>query len=114
MKRIYICSPYQSYKKGRTNHDNLDNLSFAADICMRVIKQGDVPMASHVFYAKMLQGGKEETDYARQTGLNLAKALIAECDEVWVCQRDGYISEGMELETEYAAQYDVPCLIKEL
>lgn len=112
MKKIYVCSPYKSYKKGRTTHNNLDNLSFAADICMRIIQQGDIPIASHVFYAKILQNGKEETDYARTVGLSLAKGLIKDCDEMWVCKRDGYMSEGMELETEYAAQYDVPCFIK--
>ena len=108
MKKIYICSPYREFKDGRKTNTCISNLCYANKIALQVIQDGDIPLASHIFYARMLQDGlDEESPWSRNAGMRLAEKLIEDCDELMVCPINGYISEGMKYEIKHAKAHGI-------
>jgi hypothetical protein len=61
-----------------------------------------VPIAPHLFYQAVLDNMDETS---RQTGLKLAAALIAKCDEMRVFGRE--LSEGMKADIAVAERLGI-------
>ncbi len=105
IKKIYVCSPYRTFALDGSNkkQDSLTNLIRAERISLLIAENGKMPLASHLFYARMLQDGlTEESDWARHKGMAFAFELIRMADELWYFPYQGYISSGMQSEITYA------------
>lgn len=57
VKKIYVCSPYRTFTLDGSNkkQDSLTNLIRAERISLLIAENGKMPLASHLFYARMLQ-----------------------------------------------------------
>ena len=111
IKKIYVCSPYRTFALDGSNkkQDSLTNLIRAERISLLIAENGKMPLASHLFYGRMLQNGEaEESDWARHKGMEYAFELIRMSDELWYFPFSGYISSGMQSEIGYAKQIGKP------
>ena len=99
MKKIYVCSPY------RGNIE--ENIEYARKICRRICLNGDVPIATHLYFTQFLC---DEIDAERELGIDFALKMLHECDEVWVCGKK--ISEGMKKEINEAVKHGIPAIRK--
>ncbi len=72
------------------------NVCAAVGYCRMAVKEGYMPIASHILYPQILNDG---IPAERDLGLLFGLALLALCDEVWVF---GSPSSGMAQEIEEA------------
>lgn len=83
-KKVYVVSQYAG--------DIESNVVAAIKACQFVIRNEKIPIASHLIYPQMLDDGNEAE---REIGTMYGLALLAICQEVWIFQRDGFMSRGM-------------------
>ena len=90
-KLIYVASPYAG--------DTEKNTEYAKQACRTVMEQGHAFFAPHLLYTAVLDDSIPEE---RQVGLEMGKAVLAKCDELWVF--GSKISEGMAADISDAAR----------
>ena len=87
-KKVYVASRYAG---------NVDvNVAAAIEYCRKVIRDGYMPIASHLLYPQILN---DNNPTERELGLSFGLALLQMCDEVWVF---GKVTKGMDGEIEEA------------
>ena len=89
---VYICHPFSSDPKG-----NADRVK---KICRWFAKQGDLPLASHIYLPQFLYENTE-----REVAMDLCRRMISLVDELLVF---GDLTPGMQLEIEEAHRLGVP------
>lgn len=72
-KKVYVASKYAG--------DVDANVVAAIGYCRKVIRDGYMPIASHLLYPQMLD---DNIPAERELGLLFGLALLRMCDEVWV------------------------------
>lgn len=94
MKLVYICSPYggdmQDYVKAKA-------------YCREVIREGNLPVAMHVYLPPLIQRDEIESEKDREYDMEAAEAMIPHCDEVRVYGHK--ITEKMQKEIMIANEY---------
>jgi len=83
-KKVYVVSQYAG--------DIDANVAAAIKACQFVIRNEKIPIASHLIYPLMLNDSNETE---REIGTMYGLALLAVCQEVWIFQRNGFMSRGM-------------------
>lgn len=87
-RKVYVASKYSG--------DVNANVTAAIGYCRRVIREGYMPVASHLLYPQMLD---DNIPAERELGLLFGLALLRMCDEVWVF---GTVTPGVASEIEEA------------
>lgn len=87
-RKVYVASKYSG--------DVNANVTAAIGYCRRVIREGYMPIASHLLYPQMLD---DNIPVERELGLLFGLALLRMCDEVWVF---GTVTPGVASEIEEA------------
>lgn len=95
-RRIYVCSPFYA----ESAEEILRNTKFATDVCETIVKEGDYPIAPHLYFTRFLNDAKEEE---REFGIMAGLQLMKYCDEIAVYTFNGALSEGMKRELIYNA-----------
>lgn len=99
-RKVYVASAYAGDVEGNTE---------VAIRCYRqVIREGHMPVASHLLYPRMLN---DRIPKERELGLSFGLALLKLCDEVWVY---GKPSPGMKREIEEAERLHKPIQYREV
>lgn len=98
-KKIYfVCSPCHTNEK----HTLEENIKTASRYCLNIaLDEGEsvVPFAPHVFFTAFLDDDElEDREYAIESG----KKFLSHANKLLVFDDDGYVSEGMKDEIEYA------------
>ena len=96
MKKIYVCSPLSG--------DIENNIKKARNYCRKIMHEGNMPLAPHIYFTQFLNDEKQEE---RIIGMNMGLIRLKECDEIWVFCQNG-ISSGMKAEIEYAEKIKIP------
>ncbi len=97
MELVYVASPYAG--------DIEQNVENAKAYCRYVMKQGYVPLASHLLYPQML----DDTNLKeRQLGTQLGIELLERCNVLWVFGET--VSSGMAAEIAAAEGSGIPIL----
>ena len=91
MDRVYIISRYRA----NTEKEREFNREVARYYCRKMIEDGKVPVAPHLYYTQFL-----DDDYPaeREAGLCLGLEDLRSCQEFFIVVIDGNISEGMKEE----------------
>lgn len=89
MKKIYICSKY------RGNID--ENIKYAQKICRKIILNGDIPIAPHLYFTQFLN---DKIEKERNLAIDINLKIIDRCDFLLICNKN--VSDGMKKEIEYA------------
>ncbi|MFG6383437.1 MAG: DUF4406 domain-containing protein [Lachnospiraceae bacterium] len=97
MKKIYIISRYQA----ATEHGREFNRKVARYFCRKVIYEGNLPVAPHIYYTQFLNDDNTED---RKRGLEIGLKELKEADEFLLILIDGKISDGMRGEICQAVQ----------
>lgn len=97
MDKVYIISRYRAF----TERGREFNRKVARYFCRKVILEGNVPVAPHLFYTQFLD---EDQEKERQIGLDIGLKELREADEFLLIVIDGQISEGMRREICQAAR----------
>ena len=92
---VYICSPFTG--------DIGDNQRRAREYCRFAVRQGFIPIASHLFFPQFMDDDDPEQ---RDLGLFMATVLLTKCHEVWVF--GDRISSGMAAEIAKAERRQMP------
>lgn len=87
-RKVYVASKYAG--------DTEANTKAAIGYCRMAVREGYLPVASHLLYPQILD---DHNPKERELGLMFGLALLAVCDEVWVF---GDVSSGMAREIEEA------------
>lgn len=87
-KKVYVASKYAG--------DVDANIAAAIGYCRKVIRDGYMPIASHLLYPQMLD---DNIPAERELGLLFGLALLRMCDEVWVF---GKVTPGVASEIKEA------------
>ena len=95
--KVYVASRYA----GDVERD----VAAAVRCCRFAIRNGCMPVASHLLYPRMLDDGKPEE---RELGTQFGLALLALGDEVWIFTDGGGLSPGMEAEEHEAKKLGKP------
>ena len=95
--KVYVVSRYAG--------DVESNRAAAIRCCRFTIRQGCMPVASHLLYPQMLDDDKTED---RELGTAFGLVLLAMCDQVWVFTKDGVLSPGMVNEEREAKRLGKP------
>jgi hypothetical protein len=96
VKVVYIAHPLGG------GHDRNDNLIHAARWVAWAASQGVAPVADWITLAEQW----DETPENRARGLAIDVALVARCDELWLCGHR--ISTGMRIEMNEAKRLNIP------
>ena len=96
-RKIFIISPYRG--------DVEANKEFAKNYAREVAYAGHFPIVPHLYLTEFLDDSIESE---RNAGIEMGHALMDDCDEAIVLIKDGYISEGMKADIEYAASIGLP------
>ncbi len=87
-RKVYVASRYAGDIEG--------NVDAAIRYCQYAIREGYMPIASHLMYPQILS---DTNPQERELGLRFGLALLALCDEVWVFGAPSY---GMMKEIDEA------------
>ena len=90
--KVFICSPFAI--------DPEWSVRFARAACYEAFTNGCIPIAPHLYFTQFLRddGG----GYEREYGIAAGHELMKSCDEIHVFVVNGYMSEGMRSDIEYA------------
>ncbi|HZE64675.1 MAG TPA: hypothetical protein VE056_12380, partial [Pyrinomonadaceae bacterium] len=78
---IFVCSPFMGGAENPTESDYRKNICQAQAYCREVMKEGDIPFASHCFYPYFLNyDQKKEAILARYCSL----AFLRACDAIYL------------------------------
>lgn len=91
MDKVYIISRYRAFTESGIEF----NRKVARYFCRKVILEGKIPIAPHLFYTQFLD---ESLEKERQIGLDIGLKELREADEFLLIIIDGRISEGMRHE----------------
>lgn len=97
MDKVYIISRYRAFTRIGMEF----NRKVARYFCRKVVSEGKIPVAPHLFYPQFLDDGNEKE---RQIGLDIGLKELHEADEFLLIVIDGRISEGMQMELRQAAR----------
>ena len=97
MKRVYIISRYAA----RDKKERRFNKQVARHFCREILRQGNHPVAPHLFYPQFCD---DNSLVERAAGLQLALADLDSCDSFLLVIIDGVISSGMRGELEYLSR----------
>lgn len=92
-RRAYIVSKYAG--------DTAENIKNARRFCRFAVKQGYMPLASHLLYPQFLN---DKNHYERELGTTFGLMLLALCKETWVFGTEH--SPGMMAEIAEAKRLD--------
>lgn len=98
-KLVYICSPYRA----DTPEGVAENERKAERYCRQAIESGYIPIAPHLYFTRFLD---DRIEAEREAGLQMGRAILLECSELWIC--GDRISAGMKAEIETAKAYGIP------
>ena len=95
--KIYVVSRYAG---------NVErNTAAAIRCCQYVIRNGGMPVASHLLYPQMLN---DSNPSERELGLAFGLELLALCDEIWIFSDETGLSTGMRAEEAEAKRRKKP------
>ena len=97
MSFVYVCSRYRA----KSNEERLQNLELAKYACERVIHEGAIPIAPHLYFTKFLNDNDE---FERDFGMEAGKKMMKICSSFFVLTVDEEISEGMDEEIKYMTE----------
>ena len=91
MDKVYVISRYRAsdYKQQEFNKE------VARYFCRKIVEDGDVPVAPHLFYTQFLDDNYPDE---RQCGLELGIWELQNANKFLLVVIDGIISEGMRNE----------------
>ena len=102
----HVMKEYRQQQKKRYADKNRRTSKYGGDVnanvvatigyCRRVIREGYMPIASHLLYPQVLD---DNNPSERELGLLFGLALLRMCDEVWVF---GTVTLGVASEIEEA------------
>lgn len=95
MDKVYIISRYRAV----TESGREFNRRVARYFCRKVVLEGKIPVAPHLFYTQFLNERKEKE---RQAGLDIGLKELREADEFLLIIIGGRISDGMRREIRQA------------
>lgn len=98
--RYAACGPPVAYICSKYRGDVERNVSNAQRYCRYAVEQGYIPIAPHLLFPQFID---EETE--RDLALDMGRALMTRCSEVWVFGEDR--SEGMAAEIASAAEKEM-------
>lgn len=101
MDKVYIISRYRAdtYKQREFNK------AVARYFCRKVIDEGNIPVAPHIYYTQFLD---DSYPYERDLGLRLALNELRGCQRFLMVIVDGEISEGMQGELAEVGRLGIP------
>ena len=91
MDKVYIISRYRAFTESGMEF----NRKVARYFCRKVVLEGQIPVAPHLFYTQFLD---EDQEKERQIGLDIGLKELREADEFLLIIIGGRISEGMRRE----------------
>ena len=97
MNRVYVISRYRATKRRQRKF----NLSVAKYFCKKIIDEGNVPVAPHIYYTQFLDDNHLED---RAKGCELGIWELQNSQEFLLVVIDGVISEGMRNELKEVAR----------
>lgn len=97
MDKVYIISRYRAFTESGMEF----NRRVARYFCRKVVLEGKIPVAPHLFYTQFLDESQEKE---RQIGLDIGLKELREADEFLLILIDGKISEGMYAEIREATK----------
>ena len=104
MKIVFVCSPYRADSQRQLDA----NIRKAQDACKKVLAEGNVPYAPHLFFPALLNDAVERE---RTTGIRAGMRMLECADELWII--GSTITEGMHKEIKKAERLGIPIIRKE-
>ena len=99
-KLVFVCSRYRG--------DVEQNLKNAKEYCKQIISEGNIPIAPHLYFPQFLDDNLESE---RMLGITCGMILLNRCDSMTIFTDNGKLSEGMEMECNYAKRIGIPITI---
>lgn len=104
-RKIFVSSPYRAETKEKID----ENIAVAKKVCYIIIKNGNLPIAPHLYFPSFLQDDEESE---RSLGIEYSLHLLDQCDEMLVIipetGEDGTLydrlTEGMKKEVDHAVE----------
>ena len=93
-EKVFICSPYRGNGTSESAFNNM--LVIAA--CHKAFEHGRIPVAPHLYFPQFMK----DDGFCRDYGITAGHELMKECSKMVVYVVDGYISEGMKADIEFA------------
>ena len=100
MERVYIISRYRA----DTHKEQEFNLEVARHFCRKIIDEGNIPVAPHLYYTQFLDDSYPKD---RELGLSLGLQDLRKADRFLMVVGDGQVSEGMKGELIEASRYGI-------
>lgn len=97
MDKVYIISRYRAFTESGMEF----NRKVARYFCRKVVLEGKIPVAPHLFYTQFLDESQKKE---RQIGLDIGLNELREADEFLLIIIGGRISEGMRREIRQATR----------
>ncbi|MCD7862207.1 MAG: DUF4406 domain-containing protein [Lachnospiraceae bacterium] len=101
MKKIYIISRYRTPVPGQLEFHK----RVAQHYCREIVKEGNQPIAPHLFYPQFLND--KDVD-ERSKGLTFGQMELLEADEFFLILVNGIISDGMAKELTLVSRTGKP------
>jgi hypothetical protein len=98
IKKIYICRRLSGKNPAR-------NIRKAVEISRKLFKKGLFPIVSHAYTDIIAPELGDEDFEHRKKIMKISLILLSLCDEIWVY---GRVSNGMQMEIEYALEHNIP------
>ena len=102
-RKIFISSPYRAETKEKMD----ENITLAKKACRIIIKNGNLPIAPHLYFSSFLQ---DDDESERNLGIEYSLHLLDQCDEMLVITLEEgetpyeLLSEGMMTEVDHAVE----------
>ena len=104
-RKIFVSSPYRAKTKEKMD----ENIAIAKKVCHIIIKNGNLPVAPHLYFPSFLQ---DDDESERNLGMKYSLHLLDQCDEIIVIipgteeGRTPYerLTEGMMTEVDHAVE----------
>lgn len=97
MRVVYVAHPIRGDVEG--------NKEKARSWVLFITRQGYAAQAPYLIYLDVLDDDDLED---RKLGMTADMAILAKCDEVWLCGPT--ISDGMEAEADFARECGIPVI----
>ena len=108
-KRIFICSRLRGRNQQQLDHHIKQARQFAA---YTVKENLGAPFVPHLLYPQFLD---DTDDFQRRMGIEAGLAYLNVCDAIYAfLDEDGFVSDGMRHEIQYASDHGVPIHVFQL
>lgn len=97
MKYVYIAS--------RVSGDLKKNMALAREYCRFAVNEKVIPIVPQIMLDGVLDDNCESE---RNKAIEIGRALLSKCDEMWVFTDYRGISDGMRSEMELATELQIP------